>query len=335
MSENSKIEWTHHSFNPWWGCAKVSPGCDHCYAERDAGRFTPGKTLWGVSAERREFGDKHWNEPLRWNKKAQEAGERHRVFCASMADVFDKNAPEGARERLWQLIEATPHLDWLLLTKRIGNVSKMIPDRWIDGLPRNIWLGASIVNQEEADRDIPKLLSIKTLGVRFLSMEPLLGPVDLLSTDYLTAMHGKYPFQSMPDEHRTKLLHMIDWVIVGGESGPHARPMHPHWAQTIRDQCASAGVPFLFKQWGEWVPRISCYHTFEDGMSCADFDPGNTVWPCIRLTEAGHNGRDLAHSDGGCDAYMSRVGKKVAGRLLNGRTHDEFPILEQSRKGAA
>lgn len=286
MSANSKIEWTHHTFNPWWGCAKVSPACDHCYAERDAGRFDPKRTLWGVDAERRTFGDKHWGDPEKWNKAAAKAGERHRVFCASMADVFDKNAPAGARDRLWALIEATPNLDWLVLTKRIGNVAKMIPDRWALSLPHNVWLGISVVNQGEVDRDIQKLLAIP-VRIRFLSMEPLLGPVDLT---------------------RVQHLKMIDWVIVGGESGPKARPMNPYWACSLRDQCVSAGVPFLFKQWGEW--------------RAADEDE------CMGLPD-----RLYEYEDGGAYEHgiqrgvqlYGRVGKKAAGRELEGRTWDEYP----------
>jgi protein gp37 len=173
----------------------------------------------------------------------------------------------------------------------------------------NVWLGATITSQEEADRDIPKLLALDA-RVRFLSMEPLLGPVDLVP--YLYDIH-------LP------VGQALHWVIVGGESGPGARAMHPAWARNLRDQCAAAGVAFLFKQWGEWVPRSDCYHTFEDGKSCADYDPGATQWPCIRLTESGHDGRQLGNEDGGDDAYMQRIGKKAAGRLLDGRTHDGFP----------
>lgn len=291
MSENSKIEWTHHTFNPWWGCAKVSPGCDHCYAERDAGRFTPGTVLWGVDAGRREFGDKHWSEPLKWNARAAKEGTRYRVFCASMADVFDKNAPAGARERLWSLIEQTPHLDWLLLTKRIGNVGRMIPDRWSTMLPRNVWLGISVVNQDEADRDIPKLLAVKA-HVRWLSMEPLLGPVDL-DRVYVAAPGERW----------------IDWVVVGGESGPKARPMHPDWARALRDQCTVAGVQFLFKQWGEWMPTIR---------------DGDRIM--LKFPIGAPTGPDQPEfHDFGDGHSTARVGKRAAGRLLDEVQHDGYP----------
>lgn len=326
MSENSKIEWTTHTFNPWWGCAKISPGCDFCYAERDAKRFMGGKVIWGVHADRREFGDKHWNEPLKWNKKAQEAGERHRVFCASMADVFDKKAPEGARERLWGLIDATPNLDWLLLTKRIGNVASMLPERWSVALPENVWLGASIVNQLEADRDIPKLLQIKTKGVRFLSMEPLLGPVSLR---WLAAWPENAP--ATPENpygngvtNHLDGLRRLDWVIVGGESGPHARPMHPKWAQDLRDQCEAAGVPFLFKQWGEYAPSKLAYDLVTEKIlpnveSCEVDDAPAVAWPDGTIA----HGRACDH--GGKGVFLVRYGKKEAGRVLDGKIYNQFP----------
>jgi protein gp37 len=264
MSENSKIEWTDHTFNPWWGCAKVSPACDNCYAERDSKRFSGDQVLWGVHAARREFGDKHWTDPVKWDAKAKADGVRRRVFCASMADVFDKNAPLGARERLWELIEATPNLDWLLLTKRIGNVPDMIPARWAHALPRNIWLGISVVNQEEADRDVPKLLQVPS-AVRFLSMEPLLGPVKLnacwlnagcgfgndsdpATSACLRCAHGD--IGSNYSDNCAWPSHKLDWIIVGGESGPHARPMVLGWAKDIVRQCQAAGVAVHVKQLG-------------------------------------------------------------------------------------
>lgn len=303
MSANSSIEWTHHTFNPWWGCAKVSPGCDHCYAERDAKRYQPGRALWGVDAERRTFGDKHWDEPLKWDRAAAKAGEQHRVFCASMADVFDKNAPTGARERLFALIEQTPHLAWLLLTKRIGNAKTMLPPNWLDDdMPPNVWLGISVVNQEEADRDIPKLLQMPA-RVRFLSCEPLLGAIDLTrlyggitmnqAVDVLVdALRGRYAAawggRNTKLDLRASECRRIDWVIAGGESGPHARPMHPDWARSLRDQCQATGVPFLFKQWGEYMP--------------AQPPKGS-----------------------GLEELIERVGKKYAGRTLDGHTWNEFP----------
>lgn len=284
MGENSGIEWTHHTFNPWWGCAKVSPGCDHCYAESWANR-TGWPDLWGTHAEmalRRTFdGDdskQHWREPFRWNKKAEAAGVRERVFCASMADVFDNHrAVPEERERLWDVIHKTPHLDWLLLTKRIGNVKRMLPAAWLTKMPRNVWLGISVVNQEEADRDIPRLFEIPA-AVRFLSCEPLLGPIDL---EYPPSIWPDGPprccsgidcgCQGKPVD--PPLIWGIHWVIVGGESGHHARPLNELWAHGIRNDCAVHRVPFFFKQGSQ-----ANWPTFKD---FASFPPELQVrqWP--------------------------------------------------------
>lgn len=202
-----------------------------------------------------------------------------------------------------------------------GYTSKLFP------LP-NVWLGVSVENQAAADERIPLLLETPA-AVRWLSMEPLLGPVDLLATpagDILCRCEGCMNMaRSHPDSGG---LQRIDWVVVGGESGPKARPMHPEWATQLRDQCTSNGVPFLFKQWGEWVPRSACFHTFEDGKSCGDYDPQCERWPAVvRLTYQGQNGRSLsADTSGGSEAYMQRVGKKFAGRLLKGQLHDGYPL---------
>ncbi len=332
MTKNTKIEWADHTFNPWIGCTKVSPACDHCYAERDmASRLHV--VQWGAGQPRKRTSARNWNDPLRWNAEAERLGIRYRVFCASLADVFDNEVPPAWRAELFALISMTPHLDWLLLTKRIGNVQKMIEAPGMDtrGLAPNVWLGATICDQAEADRDVPKLLATPAAR-RFVSMEPLLGPVDLEQACDIAeraVCAGTWDTMQEPQRCAAALRHgsvrLLDWVIVGGESGPHARPMHPEWARSLRGECVGAGVPFLFKQWGEWVPRSDCYHRFEDGTSCDQLDPGARRWPCVRLTERGHDGRDLAHAGEGDDAYMQRVGKKMAGRLLDGRTWDEVP----------
>ncbi|WP_137884714.1 phage Gp37/Gp68 family protein [Ralstonia sp. 3PA37C10] len=322
MSENSKIEWTHHTFNPWWGCAKVSPGCDNCYAERDANRFSPTANLWGPGAERRVFGDKHWAEPLKWNRKAAAAGTRARVFCASMADVFDKNAPAGARERLFALIKETPHLDWLILTKRIGNAPAMLPADWNSGYS-NVWLGASIVNQEEADRDIPKLLAVPA-RLRFLSMEPLLGPVDISKwLGYCERLDKTGISRRASGEHIVCERHCgISWVIVGGESGPGARPvLRPTWVRDLRDQCADASVPFLLKQWGEHVPGEPSPHPdYPEDVS--------TAW---RLDQAGNRWHDPNEGSRPRSEWepvkFIKVGKTAAGRHLDGTLYDAFPMV--------
>lgn len=330
MAETT-IEWTRgpngeqgYTFNPWEGCQKVSPGCDNCYAETRNARFAGGTSInWGPGAPRRRTSASNWRLPIRWNKEAAAAGERRRVFCASLADVFDSEVDPKWRADLFSLIELTPNLDWLLLTKRIGNAPDMLTAwQWrrkavnpksVWPLP-NVWIGATIVDQTEATRDIPKLIHAPA-AKRFLSMEPLLGPVDLSS---VWVPNGIL-------RNMVPAIKKIDWVIVGGESGLNARSMHPQWVIDLRDQCLAVGTPFFFKQWGEWVPRSSCYHTFEDGRSCSDMDPVSVMWPCIRLTETGHNGRDLAHASQGDDAYMQRLGKKAAGRLLNGREWNGSP----------
>jgi len=259
MAENTKIEWADHTFNPWTGCTKVSPACDHCYAEGWAKRS--GHVKWGSGQPRRRTSDANWRMPLKWNREAERTGVRPRVFCASLADVFDNEVDPAWRADLFKLIADTQNLNWLLLTKRVGNVMKManevadmprtgshtghlIAHQWRNGSPpKNVWLGATVVNQEEADRDIPKLLDVPA-RVRFLSMEPLLGPVDL-----------NYVRQRIQAQ-RSQLARAIngetwlDWVIVGSESGPGARPMSPDWARSIRDQCEEAGVALFVKQMG-------------------------------------------------------------------------------------
>jgi protein gp37 len=289
MGTNTTISWCDHTFNAWWGCAKVSPACNACYAEAWAKR-TGFPNLWGVDADRRTFGDKHWNEPLKWDRDAAVAGKRMRVFTNSMADVSDNHpAVDAERWRLWDLIEMTPSLDWLLLTKRIGNAMGMFPKRWIDardGLPSNIWLGATVVNQPEADRDIPKLLAVPA-AVHFLSCEPLLEHIAVPP-----ALH---------------------WVIVGGESGPGARPMHPEWARSLRDQCIGMGVAYHFKQWGEWAPIESTELPGEPAVVCSDGE-------LLRGDRTLFGRHDDDHAE-----IIRRVGKKRSGRLLDGRTWDEVP----------
>lgn len=235
MAQNSKIEWTHHTFNPWWGCVRISPACKHCYAESWARRV--GMDLWGARSDRRFFGDAHWREPLKWNAAAAAAGERRRVFCASMADVFEKRAELDAwRARLWPLIEATPALDWLLLTKRPEHVATMAP--WSSIWPRNVWLGVTAENQKWAERRLPLLVATRAV-VKFVSAEPLLGELDLRSWLATAGDVGAG----------------VNWVIAGGESGGSARPMNPLWAENLRDQCVLAGTAFHFKQWGHWGPE--------------------------------------------------------------------------------
>ena len=227
MAANSKIEWTTHTFNPWWGCNKVSPACDHCYAEAWARRL--GHDLWGARSTRRFLSDHYWNQPLKWEAAARRIGTRAMVFCASMADVFEWRADlSKVRARLWQLIDATPNLDWLLLTKRPHLVSRLTP--WKANWPCNVWVGTTVENQRFATKRIPHLLDLPC-EYRFLSCEPLLGPLDLTAWDT-----------------------GLDWVIAGGESGAQARRTELQWVRELREQCVHAGVAFYFKQWGAWKP---------------------------------------------------------------------------------
>lgn len=233
MAKDSKIEWTHHTFNPWWGCERVSPACKNCYAETWARRL--GMDLWSKGAARRVPGDGYWRQPIVWNESARRSGRRERVFCASMADVFeDRRDLDGHRERLWNLIAKTPNLDWLLLTKRPYRVPDLVP--WGNAWPSNIWLGTTVENQRWADKRVPQLLA-HAAAVHFLSCEPLLGPIDLT--------------RWLPKRGRKRA---VAWVIAGGESGHRARPMNPEWARALRNQCQQHRIPFHFKQWGNWRP---------------------------------------------------------------------------------
>lgn len=273
MAENTKIEWADATVNHWAGCTKVSPACDNCYAERMAGRLW--KVQWGAGAARRQFiSARDMLEAL--DRKAQRIGKKLRVFHNSLSDMFDNEVPDGWRMDAFKIMADTPNLQHLVLTKRIGNVRHYTQH---DGLAfdlmgdGSVWLGVTVVNQEEADRDIPKLLDVPA-RVRFLSIEPMLGPVDLRALQYgegeidalkpdqweavIAAWRDTTPewvedfedwFGVTLNDGLSGPMHAaLDWVIVGGESGPGARPMSPDWARSIRDQCEEAGVPFLMKQ---------------------------------------------------------------------------------------
>lgn len=367
MSERTAIEWTDSTWNSWFGCTKVGPGCDHCYAEKLMDKRL-GRVRWGAGQPRVRTSAANWRKPIEWNrwqyfecgtcrwrgssKKSICLGTgafrcpqcfadpltptRRRVFCASLADVFDNEVDPTWRADLFELIRATPNLDWLLLTKRIGNVRPMLEelkkkharyhqewamfDSWLGGEPpTNVWLGATICNQAEADRDIPKLRATPA-AVQFLSIEPMLSAVDLnavppppgtrpINGATMADISGCLPrWQKHP--MRAKLRNGVDWVIAGGESGLHARPAHPDWFRALRDQCAAAGVPFLFKQWGEWLPAE------------ADGDLPVVALDGSERCLSGKVPFDTSFSD----YVMARAGKKTAGRLLDGREHNEFPV---------
>ena len=298
MAAHSAIEWTDATVNFWWGCTEVGPGCQHCYARVWDART--GGAHWGVGVPRRKIKgaaallhrlDNRYSEWAadaccrRENAKAfglpvPNVGDRRRVFIQSMSDLFDLEVPLVWFAEGWQLIEACDRLAIQIVTKRVSAVEKRLTAIGRTTWPQHAGLIITVVNQDEADRDIPRLLALKArLGIPWvgLSIEPMLGAIVL----------------------RPEWLAEIDWVIVGGESGPHARPMHPDWARSLRDQCAAAGVPFFFKQWGEWLPiafvgdgprlQMKDHHTFPDGT------------------------------------IVRRVGKRTAGRLLDGREHNDMP----------
>lgn len=242
MGETTKISWTNHTFNPWEGCTKVSPGCDHCYAESLNHRW--GKDNWGKGRPRRVTSEANWHAPIKWNKDAEKAGEQHMVFCASLADVMDDEAPEGVRERLWDMIDKTPHLTWQLLTKRPQRYSRNLPQCGFDH--KNVWLGTSAEDQEnynlrwrylrEAAHDFH--------CTSFISYEPALGPlsIDEFRMSYPACEEDDFPLYP-------------DWLICGGESGNGRRPMEQEWAERIADECAMDGTKFFMKQMSARTPE--------------------------------------------------------------------------------
>lgn len=390
MGKDSKIEWTDHTFNPWVGCTHKlladgsdHPACEHCYAEAFT-KFT-GFAKWGLAGTRVKTSEKYWRQPLAWNAKAAKEGTRPKVFCASYADVFEEwtgplhshdglaltdedmrlegfagHPLEMCREDLFtEIIDKTPHLDWLLLTKRPENIRRMWPafelGRW-DSTGRelplnhrrpNVWLGTSVSDQPTADAMIPELLACRDLApVLFLSIEPLLGPIILPRTVAICPHCGQDPnevgLRSSTDEpfayycnRRTCRdsypLPSIDWVIVGGESGHHARPMHPGWARSIRDQCMHRGVPFFFKQWGEWLPVGQFLPEWGLVRGGTAVGPERMKLHCsarqqgIKHVYAEQGVRFAALAD---DSLTFRVGKHDAGRLLDGRQWSEYPRCE-------
>lgn len=326
--EQTNIEWATYTFNPWRGCTKVSDGCENCYAETLSKRNPATLGEWGPGKPRVLAAEAMWRSPIKWNAAARDASrewhfekqhslergsvyqvprpERPRVFCASLGDWLDDEVPIEWLWLLMDLIRDTPHLDWLLLTKRPENWAKRLGAgpvntmvrQWLEGSPpANVWLGTSVEDQTTADIRIPQLLRIPA-KVRFLSCEPLLGPVNFHSNHIKVATWNVGESFDGP-----RPLAGIHWVIAGGESGGSARPMHPAWVRSLRDQCRAANVPFLFKQWGEFIPAG---HPLTEGMPIAD----------TKLLK-GHRFHD--------DTLSLRVGKKYAGRTLDGQIHHAFP----------
>lgn len=314
MAENSAISWTRHTWNPWMGCTKVSPACDGCYAEAlmDT-RYH--KVQWGNNPRVRT-GVHTWNDPLRWQRQAEKDGDRPFVFCASLADIFDNQVDPQWRADAFEVMRKTPRLVYLLLTKRPQNIVKLAEAA--GGLPRNAAIGTTIEDQKRTNINVPALIEAKYIlkpAFAFLSCEPLLGPIDL---EYPAGIWPKGPpmccsgigssgEQSCGCMGRPidpPLIWGIDWVITGGETdqgGHKARPSHPDWFRSLRDQCVAAGVPFHHKQNGEWVS----------------------------VSEVAGPGEHFKFDDG---ATVRRIGKKLSGRTIDGVTHDAFPEVRDAEQ---
>lgn len=325
MSDNTKIEWTEATWNPIRGCSRVSQGCVHCYAEGVARRFSgPGKPYEGLINKHGSwsgnitFVEHVLDQPLRWRRP-------RRIFVNSMSDLFHENVTDEQIDKIFSVMARAQQHTFQILTKRPERMRVYLSDSvWAEihgpkwPLP-NVWLGVSVENQEAANKRIPLLLQTPA-AIRFLSCEPLLGQIDL------SGFFGMYWNQTMQCWESTgqEFNHLykgkghvgkklIDWVIAGGESGHGARPMHPDWVRSLRDQCRAAGVPFFFKQWGNWRPL-----DWDNGPSIHDwfivYPDGDVEVPDDRFP----------HAESGEVAMYSRS-KKSAGRLLDGRTWDEYP----------
>lgn len=301
----SSIEWTHKTWNPVTGCTKVSQGCKHCYAEREWTRLckNPKAIQFGRAFTDVQCHPERLTAPLHWRKP-------RRIFVNSMSDLFHESVQDAFIAQVWAVMDACPQHTFQILTKRPARMRDWCQrvDSGCEALARdflgvadptgrdheynnyplpNVWLGVSVEDQATADERVPLLLQTPA-AVRWISAEPLLGKIDI----------DRWLEFVIDPPNCLDSTHPVDWVVVGGESGPHARPMHPDWVRSLRDQCGSAGVKFFFKQWGEWAPA----------NPVAGLDAPNRSW--VNL--------DDEHS-------MWRIGKKKAGRLLDGKLHDEYP----------
>ena len=338
MSTGTAIEWTEATWNPTTGCDRVSPGCDNCYALTLAKRLKAmGSAHYQTDGDPRTSGpgfglathDDALDLPLRWRKP-------RRVFVNSMSDLFHKDVSNEFIARVFAVMALTPQHTYQVLTKRHARMRSLLrsadfgdllehavtaiagngpdADAWHWSWPLlNVWLGVSVEDQHWADIRIPALLDTPA-AVRWISAEPLLGPVDLNPYLWLTGPSTAGPFYDHAGRRRggggvggqtftSVPARDLQWVVTGGESGPGSRPMRPEWALSLRDQCSAAGVAFFHKQWGEWGHLD---HLPEATFMDLDVAHGASLW--------------AAFPDG-----MVRVGKKRAGRLLDGRTHDEYP----------
>lgn len=341
MSDNTKIEWTDATWNPIRGCSRVSEGCRNCYAETVAKRFSgEGQPYEGLIARGGQWNgeikvvDQVMDQPLRWRRP-------RRIFVNSMSDLFHENVPDYVIDRVFAVMALAEEHTFQVLTKRPERMLQYLsqdrrrqwadmavhfwggiePDALHDSilyddqvLP-NVWLGVSVEDQKAANERIPLLLETPA-AVRWISAEPLLGPIDLTEInqiqDHGVDVYSCLEIDGVDVEDDPFNGACIDWVVVGGESGAKARPMHPDWARSLRDQCAEAGVPFLFKQWGEWAPVDRT----------AEID--------AKITMPGQNFKLWAWPGGTRDGWRTGivsavVGKKKAGRLLDGVQHDGYP----------
>lgn len=334
MSTNTKIEYADATINWWAGCTQISPACDNCYAKPFAKRLFG--VDWGTDAPRRQF-QGAYASLMALDRKAKRLGRQLVVFHNSLSDFFDNTVPVQWRYAAMGGIVDTPNLIHLLVTKRIGNAAAMLEqafravtsqrEGWADNVLPNVWLIATISNQAEADRDITKLLATPA-AKRGLSMEPLLGPVSLR---WLAAFPENAPTTAQHPSGITNHLdglRRLDWVIVGA----NARPMHPDWVRNLRDECQEAGVPFFFKQWGEWLPGQNEMHAI--GRKVAHHQDGSWGATETKITPTNYVSWDesgrmhlgtLFDKPFRLKAWAERVGKKAAGRLLDGRTWDEVP----------
>lgn len=375
MAAQSKIEWTDSTFNAWIGCTKVGPGCDHCYAatQDNFRKWTPEG--WGAGNPRKRTAAENWKLPLKWNAspfyqchRCGWRGEnertrrmimecsscggtlkptRRRVFCASLSDWLDNEVPIDWRVDLLDLIARTPNLDWLLLTKRIGNWRESISNvlsfatddgktaaadlaaKWLDGRPpANVWLGITAVNQAEWDRDGPKLKAVPA-RVRFLSAEPLLAPLSLYPTAFDACQNAEHISQcpetgaheccSRCDYTGISAEAWLDWVIPGGESGhTDSRPMHPAWVRDLRDECVAAGIALLFKQWGDWRPPLEG-EEYNTALGRAQRRPAFIV------NRADGTVRCFQHDTCVDGAVMIKGKKEINGNKLDGCQHLAWP----------
>lgn len=364
MADKTRISWTNATWNPVTGCEKVSAGCKHCYALRDWARLSsnPKTVYFGRKFTDVMCHPERLDQPIRWKKPRRIfVNSMSDLFHEDVPTEFiDKVF--AVMGNVYCMMD-NPHV-FQILTKRPDRMMKYLNDEetacrvtsamkamnlpdehsgstW--PLP-NVWIGVTVENQSAADERIPLLLKTPA-AIRWVSCEPLLGAVDIsqympkngyymtycehcgwIGSSHLCGTEGDDVFCPSCSQSVGADANGIDWVVAGGESGHQARPMHPHWALRLRDQCAAARVPFLFKQWGEWVPRSDIYHTFKDGTSCASIDPSCEKWKCIRLTLGGLDGNDLSNQpSGGEEVYMQRVGSKLAGNLLFGEKIEQFP----------